>query len=211
MKRIILTLFALYACRYLNAQQILVRNDMMENRLYLGVENTLDIMVEGKKCGSFFVTTDNGKIFRDGCQYRMVPKQLGMATIFIKQTKGKDTATLKTYKTSVTGLPLPEASIGSQIGGPIKKQELISRAGLIARLYCCGFDAPVKVLSYKIVAIRKKEVVFVSDNIGNRYSEETKSLLEKLEVGDEVYVTNIWVIPPDGLRTRIKACEFVIE
>jgi len=210
MKNIILFIFVLHSFNLLNAQEVSVSNARLGNRVVIGLENPINIVVENKKCGSFFVTTNNGTITGGKCWYVMVPNRLGEAKIFVKQIKGKDTIILKAQPIIVERLPLPEAFIGAKKGGPIKKAELIAIGGVITRA-CCDIDAPIKLDSYRIFAIRNKEILFANENMGNRFTDSTKMFLQKLEAGDELFITNIIATCPDVSPCQLKSLAYVIE
>ncbi len=99
----------------------------------------------------------------------------GMAKIIVNAA-GKNFE----FPIRVKNLPLPAGFIGAKKGGSISSAEFKAIGGLIARLEDSDFEAPFKVVSYKIGAIGGGISGYSqADNNGNRWSGNAASLVQR--------------------------------
>ena len=88
----------------------------------------------------------------------------------------------------VKNLPLPAGFIGSKKGGSISSAEFKAIGGLIARLEDSDFEAPFKVVSYKIGAIGGGISAYTeASNEGNRWSGNAASYCTAGQLREPIY------------------------
>src|SRR5262249_1078773 len=119
------------------------------NVLYIGVDNPLTI--SGGSVGSEKVKVSfaDGSISRaGGDRYIAKPSKPGMSEIVVNA----DGKSFK-FPMRLKYLPPPAAFIGAKKGGSISSAELKAVGAVIAKLEESDFEAPYKVLSYKVGAV----------------------------------------------------------
>ena len=192
------------------AQKVAVSANKM-NVLYIGVSNPLDVVVENMNCASFFVTTDNGTISGDSCNFKIRVVRRGRATIFVNKIVGKDTILIDKKEFRVKRVPAPIAKIGNRKSGTISKHELIAHGGITAALENFYYEARVHVSNYKVVLLKEQKVIFEKDIEGNIFTKEIKTEIRKLQTGDTVRFENIYYIWSGYKREVRNTIEFTIK
>ncbi|MBS1666753.1 MAG: gliding motility protein GldM [Bacteroidetes bacterium] len=132
-----------------------------------------------------------------GSAWEAFPKTPGEQTINVI-VEGKSTP----KKFRVKYLPNPAAFVGAKKGGAISSAEFKAIGGLITRLEESEFEAPFKVISYKLGAIGGGISQYAQAvNEGNRWTGAAKAIVERATPGTNVFFDEIRVVGPDG-RTR---------
>ncbi|MFZ4400282.1 MAG: hypothetical protein ACOYO1_09625 [Bacteroidales bacterium] len=128
-----------------NAQHFVVSNSK-ENTLYLGIENPMQAMVEKMKCGTFILSTDNGKIIdKQNCRYIARRDSIGVAILEIRKVKGRDTTIIGKAFFNVKEIPKPIATIAGKRSGIIDKKLLIASGGILNHFENFDFDLLIPV------------------------------------------------------------------
>ncbi|MBS1948194.1 MAG: gliding motility protein GldM [Bacteroidetes bacterium] len=129
-----------------------------------------------------------------GSSFEAYPTTPGEQTVNVV-IDGKTTA----KKFRVKYLPDPAAFIGTKSGGSMPSAEFKVMGGLIAKLVNCEFEAPFKVLSYKIGALGGGVGSYTqASNDGNRWTGAAEAIIKKATPGTIVYFDDIRVVGPDG-------------
>jgi gliding motility-associated protein GldM len=132
-----------------------------------------------------------------GSSFEAYPKVPGEQTINVT-IDGKTTG----KKFRVKYLPNPAAFVANKKGGAIPAAEFRANLGLIARLEESEFEAPFKVISYKLGAIGGGISQYVqATNEGNRWTGNAAAIVAKATPGTNIFFDEIRVVGPDG-RTR---------
>jgi GldM C-terminal domain. len=112
----------------------------------------------------------------------------------------------------VKNLPLPGGFIGSKKGGAISSAEFKAIGGLIARLEDSDFEAPFKVISYKLGAIGGSISQYTeAGNEGNRWSGSAASIVQRSTPGTNIFFDQIRVVGPDGKQREIAPMVFSLK
>jgi hypothetical protein len=201
--------FALLSCLMGTAQESMV--SCRYRKTYLGVDNPLDIFVEGYSCSSISVTTDNGKLVKYGCQYVYRPSQEGEVTFTIYKKQNGKTVKLRTHKLPVDRIPGPVVYVGgyrngSQIPGPA----FVAQAGISANVDDFDF-APYRVDSFSLVIIHDSTIQFTSHTVGNLFDEKMRQAFSKMEPGSTVLFFDIWVSGAERKPSKTLPLEYVIK
>ncbi len=107
------------------------------------------------------------------------------------------------FEIRVKNLPLPAGFIGSKKGGAISSAEFKAIGGLIARLEDSDFEAPFKVVSYKIGAEGGGISGYTeATNNGNRWSGNAAGIVSRATPGTHIFFDEIRVVGPDGKERR---------
>jgi hypothetical protein len=194
-----------------NAQSFVVSNDK-ENNLYLGVENPLIAIVEKMKCGSFILTTDNGKIREyENCRYIYNAERIGNATITIIKVKGNDTVNIGKSVFNVKEIPKPIAKIGGKNSGIIDKNLLLRSGGILTHYENFDFDLSVPIISYSLLIVKNNDSTYFKVVKGNKFTDELIQEFSRFKTNERVYFLDIIAKLNKGKYIELESLKFIIE
>jgi gliding motility-associated protein GldM len=180
------------------------------NVVYIGVDNPMTISggsVGREKVHVSFESPGATIENTGGDHYVVKPKTPGMAKIVIN-ANGKNFE----FPIRVKNLPLPAGFIGTKKGGAISAAEFKAIGGLIARLEDSDFEAPFKVVSYKLGAIGGGIPQYTeASNEGNRWSGSAASIVSRATPGTNIFFDQIRVTGPDGKPREIAPMVFSLK
>jgi len=180
------------------------------NVVYIGVPNPMTISggsVGAEKVHITFASPGATITKTTGDHYEARATTPGMAKIIVNAA-GKNFE----FPIRVKNLPLPAGFIGSKKGGSISSAEFKAIGGLIARLEDSDFEAPFKVVSYKIGAIGGSISAYAqADNAGNRWSGNAQNLVQRASPGTQIFFDEIRVVGPDGKQREIAPMVFSLK
>src|SRR5262245_51722706 len=134
MKAILLGMI-LQSSLFISAQEAIIAKGRQQNTFYAGIDNPIEVFVEGVNCSSIFVTTNNGKIERDGCHYNYQAGHLGSCNVTIYKKQNGKLMKLKTYEWYVIPVPKPVAHVGAfSNGSNVSKGALAAQPGVAAAI-----------------------------------------------------------------------------
>ncbi len=166
---------------------------------YIGIENTVSCTVEGLKCKSVVLTTNNGSIEKIDCGlYVFKPEYLSDGPIIINKKVKNKLVKIGEFFLRVRNILAPIAYVGGGNQDTITKAALAVQAGLGAYAHpSLGFELKYTVTSFAITIIRNKEVLHFKSTEGNLFAQETKEVFRLLEKNDKVVFSSIVVAMPD--------------
>lgn len=178
------------------------------NVLYIGVENPLTISGGSTGSEKVSVSFDNGTLKRvSGDRYIAVPSKQGLSEI-------KVTANGKTYSfpMRIKTLPDPAVFVGGKRGGDMPSAEFKAMGAVIARLEDSDFEAPFKVVSYKVgVQGGPVQLYAEAQNQGNRWNGNAANLISRTGPGSKVFIEEIVVVGPDGRNRTLPGIIFTLK
>ena len=140
MRAILLTL-ALYSCTRISAQDAVVSSERQASKVYLGIDNPINVFVEGSYCSSLSVATDNGTVEKIGCRYVYRPSRLGPAFFALSIKKNGKTLELQKRQLYVYPIPGPIAEVGDfSNGSEVRKGAFCAQMGVGAYIKNLGID-----------------------------------------------------------------------
>lgn len=196
------------------SQNFSISVDWPESNLaFVGADNNLSCTVEGIACKSVILTTDNGSLTKDRCNYyTFKPNHVSDSKIIVTQKKGKKSRKIGEFYIRVRAIPDPVAIVGGLYGGSISKGALSAQTGIGASLpphLSINIRYPVN--SYSITIIRNRELVFFKSCKGNLFNEEVYTAFKELQKEDIVLFSSIMVLMPDEQQKPAKPFELKIE
>ncbi|MDX2048932.1 MAG: GldM family protein [Chitinophagaceae bacterium] len=181
-----------------------------ENVLYIGIDNPIEVLIERTSKNAVFIKSNNGYIENHGGNNFIIrPHRRGFTEIEIFRIFKRDTLLVCTRLFRVKELPLPVGIFGNLRRPIVSKRTIKIFGGLRAVLEDSEYDLPIEVKEYSVIITRDTAVVGISKNIGPRYNTKTELLLQNLQPGDNIYVTNIIVNMGYELR-RILPLEYTV-
>jgi GldM C-terminal domain len=180
---------------------------------YIGIDNTVSCTVEGLKCKSVVLTTNNGSIEKIDCGlYVFRPEYLSDGSIVINKKVKNKLVKIGEFFLRVRNMPAPIAHVGGGHRDTIAKGALAAQAGLGAYAHpSLGFELNYTVKSFAIIVIRNKEVLHFKSTEGNLFDEETKEVFKLLGGNDKVVFSSIVIAMPDQKTTLINPFELTIR
>jgi gliding motility-associated protein GldM len=178
------------------------------NVMYIGVDNP--ITISGGSVGSEKVKVGfgGGSISRvSGDRYIAKPSKPGMSEIIV-------TADGKSFKfpMRLKYLPPPAGFVGTKKGGNMSSAEFKAMGGVIAKLEDVDFEAPHRVVSYRIGAVGGPINIYSeATNEGNRWTGNAAQLISRVGPGTRVFIDNIVVIGPDQKQKEIPGLQFSLK
>jgi len=186
---------------------IAVSADKM-NVLYVGVENPLTITagVGSEKVTASF--SGGGTISKvGGSKYVVKPTTPGEYNVVVR---AEDKSTPVRFR--VKYLPKPATFVGTSRGGSISAASFKAQGGMIARLEDSEFEAPYKVVSYRMGASGGAFPVYQeASNEGNRWSGSGSNIVGKATPGTTIYFEQIRVVGPDGRTVEVPPMVFNLK
>jgi gliding motility-associated protein GldM len=180
------------------------------NVVYIGVANPMTISggsVGAEKVHVTFASPGATLTKTAGDHYEARATTPGMSKIIVN-ANGKNFE----FPIRVKNLPLPAGFIGSKKGGSISSAEFKAIGGLIARLEDSDFEAPFKVVSYKIGALGGGISAYTeAGNEGNRWSGNAQSIVQRSTPGTNIFFDQIRVVGPDGKQREIAPMVFSLK
>jgi gliding motility-associated protein GldM len=181
------------------------------NVVYIGVDNPMTISggsVGAEKVHISFESPGASISKTAGDHYIARATSPGMSKIVVNAA-GKNFE----FPIRVKNLPLPAGFIGSKKGGSISSAEFKAIGGLIARLEDSDFEAPFKVVSYKIGAEGGGISGYIEASVegSNRWSGNAAGIVGRATPGTHIFFDQIRVIGPDGKQREIAPMVFSLK
>ncbi len=182
-----------YELKYQVMAPLLVASPTKMNVLYRGVDNPIELSVPGVAADRIQPAIDNGSLSRSGNGW-VVNKLTGSKAQVSAVVRNDDGSTRRIgpVQFRVKDLPPPMAIVGGKGSrdATIRKTELTSAQGVVARLEDADFDAPWKVQQFQLTLIKGSEVIQLAAQDG-RFTEPMKDLLKAVRPGQRVYVEGV--------------------
>jgi len=181
------------------------------NVVYIGVDNPMTISggsVGAEKVHINFESPGASISKTAGDHYIARATTPGMSKIVVNAA-GKNFE----FPIRVKNLPLPAGFIGSKKGGSISSAEFKAIGGLIARLEDSDFEAPFKVVSYKLGAEGGGISGYTEASVegSNRWSGNAAGIVGRATPGTHIFFDQIRVIGPDGKQREIAPMVFSLK
>lgn len=206
----------------INGQNVLVDVygfDRDQKVPYLGVNNQLKVVVEGKMCSEFMLTTNNGKIYRDSienCVFIYNPVSQEKSKISLATIIGRDTIVFKELILKVEPLPM-KLTIGPFVTGfdcenTINKELLLSnRFGMES--INMNISAYSKILSLEVNVVRSQERIYHRkfNEYNFKTSKELQKDLQMIQPGDFVLLEKIFYRYFEGLDLVVDSIKLKVE
>lgn len=178
------------------------------NVLYIGVPNPLTISGGSVGAEKTSVSFADGTISKaGGDRYIAKPSRPGMSKIVV-------TANGKRYEfpMRLKYLPPPTGFIGTKKGGSISSAEFKAIGAVIAKLEDSDFEAPYRVVSYRLGAVGGPIQLYTEAvNEGNRWSGQAASLVGRAGPGTRIFIDALTVVGPDGRKREIPGMQFSLK
>jgi len=181
----------------------------LENILYAGVENYVDIAASDIPGGTLEVSISRGTIVPEGGLYLIQVDEPGPLTVHVTARDSTSRIT-ETFKSEfmVNKTILPTVSLMGSSGGLIKKDEIVnSLAELTINKW--SSDLKFKINKFSITNNMVTDGYTVSGS--NRLSIRQIALIKELKNGDTFYIKNIEIEDSNGKILQLAPLGFIIS
>jgi hypothetical protein len=204
-------LFCLLSEKHVFAQSFVV-SFPIGSTVYAGSQLPLTVVIAGTKCENTVIKCHKGLVSMTGsCQYLYRCKNVGVDTVEVLIRKGSKMIFVGQQVFEVKPPPLPRASIAGLHGGKIVKGVLQVQQGVGSEFYVAGNHwENCTIESFRLIILRDGELVASNRNDGYLFTNDTKAVLQQVQVGDTVLVTDIKGCAQQGGGT-LESLEFKIE
>lgn len=179
------------------------------NVMYIGVDNPITISGGSVGREKVRVSFPAGSISNVGGD-RYMAKPSGSPTIskIIVNADGKNFE----FPMRIKNLPPPSGFVGTRKGGSMSAAEFKAMGAVLAKLEDSDFEAPFRVVSYKLSAVGGPISMYSeASNEGNRWSGPAANLINRAGPGSKIYFDEIIVIGPDGKQREISPISFNLK
>ena len=182
------------------------------NVFYVGVDNPVSVSVAGVRPDLISIKATNAVVSKaKGSSYIIKPRRPGNSIVRVYQSSAGGNKEVGFSDFRVKNVPDPEAKVNNQKGGRIAKNVLLLQFGVNAQMpEDFDFDLSFKVISFTVSAVVggfNQELPSKS----NRFTDQQKGLIENLQRGDKIYITDIKAIGPDGSPRPLSTIDFIIN
>lgn len=181
------------------------------NVFYMGFDNPVSIVVRGVPEQEVRIeTSDNLTIQKYGnYHYNVRPSMVGEATITVSGGKLKPV----TFKYRVKRIPDPAVRLGAMYrSGAIPNGAFRAQAGLAAVIENFDIDAKCEMVSYKVIHLRKGQLIAEVTNNGARYNPAVQAVIDAAMPGDTYIFDEIKVrCPGDAVPRAMEGLTVVIK
>ncbi len=198
---------------YLVAQPNVVISPSKMNVFYEGVDNPVEISAPGIASENLKVTINNARIVKQQGDYvvRPNPGSAGRdAVISVSADIDGKAQRLGNKVFRVKRVPDPVAKVNNQRGGSIPKALLVAQMGIVADMENFEFDLKFKITKFS-VSTTIGGYVRNFDSNSTFFTDEQKDMLRRTTRGQQVFITDIEAVGPDGRTRSLGAIALVID
>lgn len=176
------------------------------NVLYRGVDNPVEIVVQGISSDKLTATVSDGTIKKTDKGWFVAPGSQEKLTITVSAA-GKKVAE-NSFR--VKSIPNPVAKFGGRSEGSIDKESAVSTMEIVADLTSFDWDLNFKVVAYKFVC---HKAGFVNELAAksNRITDQIRTVIRGLNSGDKFGFEDILAVGPDGKIRSLNSILLSIE
>ena len=202
MKKLILLIAFLFTVQFTQAQKAVVALPAM-NIVYIGLDNPVQIAVEGYTNNQLAVGCENCTIIKTSYNYILRATKSGTCRVMVSYKKRRKIKT-DTLLFRVKNVPRPETMFGTLESGNCAAPALLSQNSIRAVMPNFSFNG----ITY---TVEKCEILFVPKRgnseafsiIGNQIPLELKRLIANSWHGDKILVDDITAVGPAGTGKRL--------
>ncbi|MCY1720756.1 gliding motility protein GldM [Prolixibacteraceae bacterium Z1-6] len=185
------------------------------NVFYKGLKNPFEVGGGAIPNENLDITMTNGKITKVGDNYVIEPTELDpnqtKTKVSVYATIGGQRRLINTTSWRVKKVPDPVAQIGGQSGGNIRKEVLGIQDGVLAVLVDFDFDFKYTITQFTIETSAEGGFTNRYPSRSNRFTDEQKAALKRVNVNSIVYIGDIKARGDDGIVRDLDPISFKIK
>ncbi|WP_277345455.1 gliding motility protein GldM [Maribellus sediminis] len=185
------------------------------NVFYKGLKNPFEVSGGAIPSENLSVTMTNGKITRSGTDYLIEPEELDEQGRKTKVTVYADIngerRLIGTTNWRVKKVPDPVAQVAQSSGGNIRKEVLAIQDGVAAVLKDFDFEFKYTVTEFTLETPGAGGFTNRYPARGNRFTQEQKTALSRVNVNTRIYIGDIKAVGDDGTTRDLDPITFMIK
>jgi hypothetical protein len=190
-------------------KQVYVSAEKM-NVLYIGVDNPISISAVGVAANDLQVKGSGG-----GIQLKRVGNGRYIANVSSPgegNLRVTGDGVFYSWPYRVKRIPDPVARLSKSSGGSMGNGEFKAQGGVGAFLDNFDFDARCQITGFNLVYVAKRQDPIPSNNVGARYTDKSRRLVNRAKPGDLYYFDNVRAkCPGDAATRKINTMVFTIR
>ena len=165
----------------------------INSTVYSESEILMTVVISGIKCENTAIRCHKGLVSMvEGCKYIYRSKTYGLDTIDVLIRKGNKLIKIGEQLVEVKSRSLPQASIYGLKGGTISKNILLGQQGVSGSFYIAANHWEICTIEkFDIMILRNGKILSNISNVGNNFTEETRSAINETQSGDIILVVGI--------------------
>jgi len=176
----------------------------LSNTVFVGVDNVLNVAVDGVKLSDIRLTSNAGEISQINGKYSLKIDGGNKVNIYV-YVKGK---LLKTIEMNVKRIPDPRITICGKTGGTITMEELIKATINIEKNEFYQQDFKFVITEFTLSHVSRWDEEARSNN--STLSANQLRMLKHMSIGTKVYFENIKARCEDGTTRELGSMAFKI-
>lgn len=169
------------------------------NVFYAGLDNPVEITIQGVPDPSLTVTMSRGTIKRVG-DGKYIAQVKGTENVKVLISSNK--VFLGSREFRVKSIPTPKAYCMGVSGRKIKKSALMASLGVYAKLENFDFDVKFRIISFE-VSVMVDNHAKTARSTGSKFTKEQKSIILNEKRRKRVIIERIKAVGPDGVVRRL--------
>jgi gliding motility-associated protein GldM len=185
------------------------------NVFYKGLKNPFEVSGGAIPSENLSVTMTNGKITKSGNDYVIEPDELdeqGRKTkVSVYAEINGERRFIGSTDWRVKRVPDPVAQVAQQSGGDIRKEVLGIQDGVAAVLKDFDFEFKYTVTEFTLETPGNGGFTNRYPTKGNRFTQEQKTALSRVNVNTRIYIGDIKAVGDDGTTRDLDPITFMIK
>lgn len=180
-------------------------------KLYMGLDNVMTIMIHNHPCKEINVEVDRGELVNNGdCRFIYRPDSLGIVTFRVSTNKNKKNVFPFQFRTY--NLPELDVRFGNNNGGDIEKKFFLKENKfnywIADGIIIC--DVPTKIESFMLLILRDTSIVYLEKIPSDSLTQSAKENISNSKNGDKILFLSI-IASINRNTYNLKPLEFTIR
>ena len=176
------------------------------NVLYVGVDNPIEVAVEGMPSTKLALKVSKGTVIGENGRYIVNVPSPGTVKIIVYERSANEKLTvIDSVFFRAKMVPVPTVKVfGKRDGDFISVPELNAAVGIIASFDDFDFDIKISISSFS-VSFAVSGVLYSYSTTGGTFSPEMRSAFAKVKAGTKIYFEEIKSLMPDGKERALSS------
>lgn len=161
-------------------------------KLYMGLDNDMTIMIQSHPCKEINVEVDRGELVNNGnCRYIYHPDSVGKVTFRVSTNRNKKN--VSTFEFRIYNLPELDIRFGNNNGGDVEKKFFLKENKfnywIADGIIIC--DVPTKIESFTLLILRDTSIVYTEKILADSLTQSSKENISNSKNGDKILFISI--------------------
>lgn len=201
--------------KYEVAPPSLVVSPTKMNVFYRGLDNPVEISVPGVPASKISAVMTNGVLHQVGpgkfIANPSTDQGIAMVSVTAEVDGVKKPMGERPFR--LFRVPPPQAKVGGQAGGKMRKNDLMAQTGVMAELEGFLFDMKFTVRGFKVTVISGGAGGYVKDEVATsaRFTDRQKTLIGSAAQNARIIIEDIVAVGEDKIERTLPSITFTIQ